>query len=273
MHGPRSISPFVSSLILLAAATLLNLPLHAQDARQIVREAVNSELTASHDDHSNWMYRDEDDSHGHHATYNAIETPQGELRRLIALNGDPLSPSAEQQELNRIRTFLNSPSAQAKARRDGEHDDAQATRFLHMLPEAFIWTIVSQTPQLTTLRYEPDPSFSPPSMEARVLAAMAGEMVIARDGDRIQSLRGRLTHDVLFGFGIFGRMNAGGTFSVQRRPVAPGHWEITENHVHIGGHVLLFKSISQNADEVKTGWRPSPDKTLADAAQDLGVQP
>jgi hypothetical protein len=105
-----------------------------------------------------------------------------------------------------------------------------------------------------------------------VLAAMEGDMVVAKDGDRIKTLHGKLTHDVKFGGGLLGKMDQGGTFSVERRAVAPGHWEITENHVHINGHALLFKTISQNADEVKTGWAPSAAKDLKQAAGELGVK-
>jgi hypothetical protein len=272
MPGPNSPSSLVVSLTL-AAATLLNLPLHAQDANQIVRQAVDSEIRASKADHSVWMYRDEDDAPGKRSTYNAIETPQGELRRLIELNGQKLSPPADQKEVARIQHFVSDPSEQAKQRRDGEHDDEQAERFTRMLPEAFTWTVVSQQGDTTKLHYTPNPAFHPPSMESRVLAAMEGEMVVAHDGNRIQSLHGKLTHDVRFGYGLFGKMDAGGTFSVERRAIGPGLWEITENHVHINGHALIFKTISQNSDEVKTGWKPSPDKTLADAARDLGVPP
>jgi hypothetical protein len=278
MHGltslhPRSSTSLLLSLTTLVAATLLGLRLHAQDANQIVRDAVNSELRASHADQSVWMYRDESTEHGKRSTDNTVETPQGELSRLIELNGQKLSPEAEQKEVARIQHFLNDPGEQAKQRRDGEHDDAQAERFTRMLPEAFTWTVVSQQGDTTKLHYAPNPAFHAPNMEARVLAAMEGDMVVAHDSNRIQSLHGRLTHDVRFGGGILGKMDAGGTFSVERRPVAPGHWEITENHVHINGHALLFKTISQNADEVKTGWKPSPDKTLAEAGHDLGVPP
>jgi hypothetical protein len=272
MHGPKSLSSPIFSLTL-AAVSLLSLPLHAQDANQLVRQAVDSELRANHADHSLWMYRDEDDSPGKHSTYNAVETPQGELRRLIALNGQKLPPQTDQKEVSRIQHFVSDPGEQAKQRRDGEHDDAQAERFTRMLPEAFTWTVVSQQGDTTKLHYTPNPAFHPPSMESRVLAAMEGDMIVAHDGNRIQSLHGRLTHDVRFAGGILGKMDAGGTFSVERRPVGPGHWQITENHVHINGHALLFKAIGQNDDEVKTGWKPSPDKTLADAARDLGVPP
>ena len=211
------------------------------------------------------MYRDEDDSPGKRSTYNAIETPQGELRRLIELNGQKLSPQAEQKEVVRIQHFLNDPGEQAKQRRDGEHDDAQAERFTRMLPEAFTWTIVSQQGDATKLHYAPNPAFHAPSMEARVLAAMEGDMVVAHDGNRIQSLRGKLTHDVRFSGGGILRQDecAGGNLSsVDRRPGRPrSPGDRREPRPHRTATQLIFKTISQNSDEIKTGWKPSPDKT------------
>jgi hypothetical protein len=241
--------------------------------QQTIQSAVDSELRANREDKSVWKYTDEDDAPGRAATYDAIETPQGELRRLIKLNGHPLDSDAEQKETSRIRHYIHDASAQARARKDGEHDDKQAVALLKMLPTAFQWTITSRTPEIITLHFAPNPSFDPPTMEARVLAAMEGQIVVSVDGDRIRSLRGRLTHEVKFGYGFLGKMYQGGTFNVERRQVGGGHWEITETHVHIGGRALLFKNIDQNSDEVKTGWSPSTAETLADAARQLGVQP
>jgi hypothetical protein len=232
---------------------------------------MDSELYAEKADKSLWKYTDRSEEAGKRTTAHAIETPQGELRRLVSVNGQPLSREADQKERDRIRRFVNDPELQAKARKSDAHDDAQAEAFLKMLPDAFIWTMAGETPETVTLRYRPNPNFRPPSLEARVLAVMAGEMVIAKQGSRIQSLSGKLTEDVKFLWGLVGRMNQGGTFDVERRQIAPGHWAITENHVHIGGHAL-FKSIGQDSDEVKTEWMPSEDRTLAVAARDLGVE-
>ena len=102
-------------------------------------------------------------------------------------------------------------------------------------------------------------------MQFRVLSTMAGDLVIARDGDRIQTLRGTLTSDVKFGFGLFGKLDQGGTFDVERREISPGHWQITETHVHIGGKAMLFKTIGQQEDEVKTDWKPSTAPNLQGA--------
>lgn len=254
-----------------------NLPLAAQNSQPeallAVQAAVASEMQADQADKSIWTYRDHDDVPGKDATYLTVETRQGSLRRMIQLNGQPLSPSATEAEADRIDHYLNDSSAQAKALKNGAHDDAQAAEMLKMLPEAFIWSIVSQTPELITLSFKPDPRFSPPDMEARVMGIMGGEMVIARNGNRIRTLHGALTEDVLFGFGIFAKLYKGGTFDVERREIGGGHWQITETHVHIGGHALLFKNIGQEQDEVKTDWKPSSEDTLEGAARALNVQP
>jgi len=242
------------------------------EALAVVRAAVASEMRANQTDKTIWMYRDEDDTPGHRATYNAIETPQGELRRLIALDGQPLSPAADREEQERIRHFIQDASEQAHNRRSSAHDDAQAAELLQMLPEAFIWTIAGQNAEAVTLDFRPNPAFNPPDTQSRVMGTMGGQMVIARNGDRIQTLRGRLLKEIVFGLAIFGKLDAGGTFDVERRLVGKDHWQITETHVHIGGRALFFKSIGTQEDEVKTNWHPSTDLTLAAAAHTLGVQ-
>jgi len=264
-------------LVTLAAVVLLKaLPLAAQasqpEALQDLRAAVDSEFRADRTDKSIWTYKDRDDSADRRALYLEIETRQGSLRRLIELNGRPLSPAAAQAETDRINSFIHDSSARARAHKNSQHDDAQAAEMMHMLPEAFIWTIASQNPETITLNYRPNPNFDPPDMQSRVMGTMGGQVVIVRDGNRIRTLRGALTQDVKFGYGLFGRLNAGGTFDIERRQVGDGHWQITESHVHIGGKALLFKNIGQQEDEVKTDWKPSTDQTLEAAARTLNSQ-
>jgi hypothetical protein len=110
-------------------------------------------------------------------------------------------------------------------------------------------------------------------MHAEVMGQMAGEMVIVKDGHRIKSLRGKLTSDILIGFGILGKLYKGGTFDVERRHLPGDRWQIDQTHVHINGHVLLFKTIGQEEDDIKTDWRPSPAHTLDEAARLLHAEP
>jgi hypothetical protein len=238
-----------------------------------VRAAVRSELEASKTDKSIWMYTEHDTTPGKDAVYDTIETSQGSLKRLIELNGRKQTGAAEQRETERIDNYVHDSSAQARRRKAGAHDDAQAAEMLKILPEAFVWTKMSETPEYLTVGFRPNPNFDPPDMHAEVMGQMAGEMVIVKDGHRIKSLRGKLTSDILIGFGILGKLYKGGTFDVERRHLPGDRWQIDQTHVHINGHVLLFKTIGQEEDDIKTDWRPSPAHTLDEAARLLHAEP
>ncbi len=241
-------------------------------AVELVRQAVAAEFQANRTDKSTWTYRESDSTEGKHAIYNTVETPQGTLRRMIELNGQPLSPAAAANEARRINNYIHDPSAQAKSRRAANHDDAQAAELLKMLPEAFIWTRGTDTADLLAVNFRPNPDFDPPDMQSRVMGIMEGEMLISKDGHRIRTLKGKLSDDVRIGWGILGKLDRGGTFDIERRMVGDGHWQITATHVHIGGHALLFKTIGQQEDDDKTDWKPSTAQTLEEAAHQLGVQ-
>ena len=241
----------------------------ADPALSIVRAAVNAELGSADVDHSAWMYRDHDIQPDHDTVRQVIETPKGDLSRLLVLNGHKLAGDEESAELERIHTFVSSPAEQEKKHKDGAHDDAQARELLTMLPVAFTWNIASQNAEETVLRFRPNPDFHPADMQSRVLGMMSGEVVVARNGNRMRTLRGTLTDDVRIGFGILGKLDRGGTFDVERREVGPGHWQITETHVHIAGHALIFKSIGTQEDETKTAFRPSTAPDLRAAEEQI----
>lgn len=276
MAGPLfQLRPLHRTTVVTLAALALGLPsaLHAQqtsdpNALAVVRGAVAAQLQADRNDHSNWTYRDHD-VQGRDIVYTCVGSPQGELKRMIELNGHPVSTEEAQKEAQRIAEYVRDPESQARARKNMAHDDAQATELLKMLPDAFLWSIVSDNATDTTLSFRPNPKFDPPDMEAHVMGTMAGTMVVMHNGNHIRTFRGSLTENILIGYGLIGRLYKGGTFDIERREVAPGFWEITETHVHIGGHVLFFKTIGQQEDEVKSDWKPSPAQSLKEAEQIL----
>jgi hypothetical protein len=138
-----------------------------------------------------------------------------------------------------------------------------------MLPDAFIWKIEGEDATSVTLHFEPDPKFDPSSLQSRVLAAMNGSVVVDKGQHRIKTISGKLTQDVTFGFGLFGRLKQGGTFRVERRELEPGLWQITETHVHIDGKALLFKDIGEQQDEVQTHYTRVPNGTTLEQAAQL----
>jgi hypothetical protein len=245
----------------------------ARPATDIVVEAVRAELAADENDHSHWRYRDEQKQQDDSISI-VVQTENGAVRRLISKFGRPLTAAEAQAENNRISSFIRDPSALARQRRDGAQDDKNARDLLNMLPTAFLWRVESEDGNTIHLHFEPNPSFDPPSLQARVLGAMNGELVVDKGQHRIETISGRLTRDVTIGFGFLGRLRASGTFRVERRQLAPGLWQITETHVHIDGKALFFKNISQQQDEVQTEFRQVPaNTTLEQAAQMSNPEP
>lgn len=228
----------------------------AQDANQIVTQAVRTELAADAADHSLWIYYDVDRKPDASVKQWVADTRTGTLYRVVERNGQTVDPAEQQSEMN---GFIRDSSAQAKQRKAGRHDDDEATRMLNLLPKAFIWTKTLSQNGETTLHFRPDPNFHPPTWESRVFAAMEGEMTVDDAQHRIVTLRGRLIHDVKFAGGLLGELKAGGTFDVERRQLAKDEWQITQTHVHIEGYALLFKDISDEEDEVKTQFKPLPE--------------
>ena len=236
----------------------------AQDAKALVSAAVASELKANRTDHTAYEYRDHDVTPEHDTLFLVVETPAGSLKKKLEDHGRALTQEQRHVEDVRVHALMNDQNEQTKQRKDETHDDDQAEQMLKLLPVAFTWAIKSETPELVTLTFKPDPAFSPRNMEARVLADMAGEIVIARNGDRIRTIKGSLVDDVKIGMGILGRLKSGGTFQVERREVVPHHWQVTETHVHIQGHVF-FKTIGSQEDEQRSEFRVSTAETLVQA--------
>jgi hypothetical protein len=250
-----------------------SVPAKGQDARQFVARAVQNELSKDANDHSHWLYFEVDQKPEHPVKQWVADTGDGSLKRVVQLDGRSVSPQEQQQQMD---AYIRDSGARAKQRKSGAHDDEEAAKMLRMLPNSFLWTSLGEQGDNTLLHFRPDPNFTPPDMETKVFAAMEGDMAVNTKQMRIASLKGRLTHDVTFLGGLLGKMNGGGTFDVERRETGhEGVWQITESHIHINGHALLFKTISEQEDDVKTEFRQLPAEiSLEQAKQDLlQVQP
>ena len=238
----------------------------AQDAKQIVQQAVNTQLAADRDDRSHWRYIRTDDDRDKVVV---VETENGAISRHIEVNGRPASPAVLAEAQANMQKFMRDPALQRKQRENGAHDDKSASELLNLMPQAFVWRVESETPEMITLSYKPNSDFDPPDMEARVMGAMSGTLTVTTQGHRIRTFKGRLGNDVTIGFGFLARIKAGSTFDIERREVSPGYWQIAETHVHISGHELFFKTIGTQEDEVKSDFTLVPLGTTLEQAVEL----
>ncbi|MEO6806350.1 MAG: hypothetical protein ABI286_07570 [Edaphobacter sp.] len=267
----KSLNVFSGLLVFAVPLIVGATPLCAQgsrDARETVRVAMQAELAADLNDHSRWRYRDSQKD-GTDTASIVVETDHGSVKRLIERNGRPLNEAETKAEDDRVQRFIHDPAQLAKQRKDGVQDGKNAEELLKMLPDAFDWTVEGEDAKKITLHFKPNPNFSPPDIQGRVLGQMAGKLVVDKGQNRIMEISGRLTQDVTIGWGLLGRLHEGGTFRVERREVAPGLWQITETHVHIEGKALFFKNIGQEQDEVQTDFMQVPGGTTLEQAAEM----
>lgn len=221
----------------------------AQSPQILIQQVVDTERVANRNDHSNWVYLADDREAKTHVVEWVAATQEGDLKRVLVKDEHKVG-EVEQRE--GVEHFVHDEHARKKQMTENQHDNQQADDLLKLLPEAFVWTVVNTNQSSATLHFEPEAGFHPPTREARVFSAMAGEVEVDTVQHRIRAMRGHLIHDVGFGGGLLGKLREGSSFALEQAPVGAGVWELTGLHVHLQGNALLFKSISLEQDETRT---------------------
>ena len=242
-------------------------------ANDLVRAVVANELRSQDESHGRWQYRVEREQQGKKKTKEVVQTGQGSLDQLVAVDGQPLNAKAQQDESARIRNLVRNPAEQQRRDETKKKDAEQCKAFFRMLPDALIFIYAGRDRDLIKLSYRPNPNFQPPSREARVFHEMEGEMWVHETQRRLVRIQGQLVADVKFGGGLLGYLEKGGHFNVEQRELLPGQWDLTLMEVDMKGKALFFKTIAVNEKEYRCDFRSVPGGlTLAEAANMLTKQ-
>lgn len=261
----RHVSGTLPTLVMAAAAcsaiSAAAVPCAAQQlepAQQLVREVVYNELH-DHDAHGFWRYWIRQTVPDGTHTVQVVESPAGPIQRLVLCNGRPVDSQNQQVEDAKLEELASSPSQQASHRQSYAEDENRVRRVMAMLPDAFSFEDLGEQNGIRHLRFQPNPSYSAHTVEARIFHALNGDLYIDARMKRMARLEGHLNDDVNFGLGILGRVNKGSWFRMQRRQVSATEWKTDRLDVHISGRAILFKTIAHETSEVRGGFTRVPD--------------
>ena len=229
----------------------------AMPAAQLVREVVSNELN-DHQDHGYWRYWIERHTPKETRLEDQIETAEGPITRLALSNGLPLSAETQQAEQARLQRLLASPEEQTRHLEAYEEDEKRIGRILALLPDAFLYQYAGEENGCYRLRFRPNPSFPPHSIEARIFHAMSGTLWVDARYKRLARLDAHTEDNVDFGYGILGRLYKGGWFQLQRTQVSPTDWKTERLEVHMCGRALLVKNFARETSELRGGFVPVP---------------
>lgn len=256
------------------AAEMRSSPAPQQSAQELVKKMVENELKCENDDKTHWRFRKVDVKPGRSETWDVIETKNGEIERLLEVNGHSLSQQEREADQARLRTFLRSASEEASKKKTAGADSNKEQQLLKMLPDALSYEYAGRDGDLIKLTFKPNPRFRASTREAEVFHHMSGELVLNEKKMRLAELRGQLVSRVNFGYGLLGHLNKGGTFNVKQGMVAKDHWDMTLLDTELTGKALFFKTISVREKLIESDYqRVSDSLTLEQAAQLLESKP
>ncbi len=260
----------LASLLVTAPVALGQSPQAEQTEppQELVRQAIDSQI---HDSQPGryfmWMERMQRPKGSE--TKRMIQTPAGNIGRLLAINDKPLTPEQRKQDDERLNQLLDPGKMREKAKSQKE-DEQRTLKMLRAMPAAFIYKYAGTetTPQgqhLVRLDFTPNPDYVPPSREVQVFQGMRGQVWIDSQAVRIAKIDGTLFRDVNFGWGILGRLYKGGRFVVEQAQLANGYWDTVHMQLKFDGKILMFKSL--HIEEIEHDWdfRPVPKMDVQQA--------
>jgi len=252
-------------IAVLAALQPLGSTARAQDVEHdpvpLVRRASQNELHSSNGGHP-YRYQLHKIDDGKITTKEIVETKDGDVARLIAIDDKPLDADAQQAELDRLNNLAAHPEVQEHRRKREQEDSDRANKMIRLLPDAFAYKyegmVDGPNGQCYRLSFQPNPNFTPPDREAQVYAGMAGELWIDKGQERMVKLDAHLIADVEFGWGILGRLYKGGSILVEQADVGDHHWETTHMKLNLTGKALMIKTLSFQTTEDASHFEPVP---------------
>ena len=227
----------------------------------ILDRALQNEYNAARDATHPMRYELAKTSPHWSTTKKICETKDGDVARLIALNGRPLSPADEQKEEARLNELAGDPGKQRRRKQAEDQDEARVLKVLRTLPIAFVYQDAGPAEgpagRVEKFTFKPNPAYSAPDLETQVLTQMAGEIWIDPVHLRVVRLEGHLQQDVDFGWGILGRLNKGGWIVIEQADVGGGQWRTVHFEMKMSGRVV-WKTRVFDTTENETGYTPVP---------------
>lgn len=230
-----------------------------QPGPDLVQRALAAELKAAQDTGHPMRYKLRKSTPRLTSTKEIIETRDGNVAILLAVNDGPVSDTDREKDNARLDGLLADPARQQHRRQNEQTDKGRALKVLRALPKAFIYqyagpvSVGGVAAEKFTLRH--NPKFDPPDLETQVLTGLAGEIWIDAAHERVLRLEAHLQQDVDFGWGILARLNKGGWLIIDQADVGGGQWRIVKFQMVMNGRVFI-KTRSFDTVEEETGFAP-----------------
>jgi hypothetical protein len=271
MLKPKSLLDRGSRVAIFSLATSLGLPsgLPSETTGKLVREACQNAVQ-QREMKSLWSYRVERHEDSHIILEQVIETVDGPVKHLLAIDGHAPTPAQLKEESDRHRSLLKNSADQSALKKDHDEDTKKMEEMLRTIPEVFVFQDQGTQRGLEKISFHPNPDFKPKTYEQRVLHTLVGTAFIDLQDKQIARVSASSAQRVEFGLGFLGRVDQGGTVNIARTRVSSGVWQVSMERIDLSGRMAIFKSLNRHKDEQRANFKPvAPGTTFAQAVDEL----
>jgi hypothetical protein len=181
---------------------------YTMTAGELVSALVTNELT-DREKLQKWICMVEKRAGKQTLTEVQVETRDGLLSRLLAIDGTALDAGQRQQDDARIGKLMKDPRPLLKLKQAQDEDELKLQKLMSLMPRAFLYDYDGVEENLLRVKFRPNPDYSPPTYEARVIHSLAGTILIDSEQKRLAKVSGQFINQVTFGFGLLGRIDSG----------------------------------------------------------------
>jgi hypothetical protein len=213
-------------------------------------------------------------------TYEDMMILGSPYQRLVAINGQPLTPTetaAEKQKLQDTISKRKNESPRQRSARIARYEKEGRRNHLLMdqMTKAFAFKVIDETNldghEVYVLQATPRPGYRPPNMETEALTGMEGKMWIDKGSFQWVKVEAQVTHPVSIA-SFLAQVEPGTHFELEKEPVAPGIWLPSHFSMRARSRILfLIPHWGQEDDtyfdchKAGTGSETSDQRSLSDA--------
>lgn len=209
-----------------------------------------------------YNYYERDLEGGAAKTYQVIMMFGSPYKRLVNVNGKPLSKelqSQEQQKLNQEVAKRQNESAEDRARRVAQYEKERTrdNRMIEELTRAFNFKLIGTRRvngyRVYFLEATPRAGYQPPNVQTEVLTGMQGKLWIDVNTFEWVKVQAEVIHPVSIE-GFLAQVEPGTHFELERAPASGGVWLNTHFEMRANTKILFFVSHKTQEEETYFGY-------------------
>ncbi len=252
-------------LVVLAASMYASPP----DVRAIIQRSLDANQT----DWSaapQYSYCERDGPAGDNKTYEVTMILGSPYRRLVAINGEPLSAVEQSQEQQQMNEAANRRRAETATERDARTAEYERERkrdhiLMNELTKAFDFRYAGQSNvdghDVYVLKATPRSGYRPPNTESEVLTGMGGTLWIDTATFQWVKVEAHVLRPVFIA-GFLARVEPGTHFELEKAPVERSVWLPSHFAMKSRAKILFFFNHRSQETDTFFDYRKAPIPSL-----------